>query len=122
MLYSTDYSELRNGKPYQTSDECVMSNHGCTEEIANRSSSENVEGGIPEFQTLTKEAVKEQSRGFSAPLTHQPEELTRLVQGMSTSSHPNSYPKNELDSTSGTAMPQSGSETSRKKLWLSRSS
>ena len=34
-----------------------MSNHGSTEEIANRSSSENVKGEIPDFQTLTQDAV-----------------------------------------------------------------
>ena len=55
MLYSTDYRELRNGKRYQTSDESRMSHHGSTEELANRSSSENVVGEIPEIQTLTQE-------------------------------------------------------------------
>ena len=84
-----------------------MSNHGSTEELANRSSSENVEGGTPEFQTLTQEAVNEQIRRFIAPLTRQLEELTRLVQGMTTSRHPNYYPRTELGITSGTAMPQS---------------
>ena len=107
MLHSTDYRELRNGKHYQTSDERVMSHHGTTEEIANRSSSENVEGGIPEFQTFTQEAVNEHIRGFIAPLTRQLEELIRLVQEISTSRHPNSYQRTELGTTSGTAMPQS---------------
>ena len=60
MLRSTDCRELRNGKRYQTSNERIMSNHGSTEEIANRSSSENFGGEIPEFQTLTQEAVNEQ--------------------------------------------------------------
>ena len=46
-----------------------MSNHGSTEEIANRSSSENPEGEVPDFQTLTQEAVNEQIRRFIAPLT-----------------------------------------------------
>ena len=55
-----------------------MSNHGSTEEIANRSSSENVGGEVPKFQILTQEAVNEQIRGFIAPLTRPPEELTRL--------------------------------------------
>ena len=61
-----------------------MSNHGCTEEIAIKSSSENVEGEIPEFQTLTQVAVNDQIRGFIAPLARQLEELTQLVQGMAT--------------------------------------
>ena len=61
MLHSTDYRELKIGKRFQTSVERIMSNHGSTEEIANRSSSENVEGEIPEFQTLTQEVVNEQT-------------------------------------------------------------
>ena len=85
-----------------------MSNHGGTEEITNRSSWEIVRGENPEFQTLTQDAFNEQNiRGFIAFLFHQPEELTRLVQGMTTVMHSNSCPKIELGTTSGTAMPQS---------------
>ena len=109
MLDSTDYKELRNEKRYLTSDGIGMSHLGSTEEIANRNSSENVVGENPEMQTLTQEAVNEQIRGFIAPLTRQLEELTRLVQEMPTSRHPNSYPRTELGTTSGTAMPQSDS-------------
>ena len=83
-----------------------MSNHGSTEETSNRSLSENVEGEVPEFQTLTQEVVNEQIRGFIAPLTRQPDELTRLVQGITTSRHRNSYPGIEFGTTSGTATPQ----------------
>ena len=107
MLHSADYRELRNGKRYQTSIERTMSNHGSTEKIANRSLSESVGGEIPEFKTLTKKAVNEQISGFIAPVTHQLEKLTRLVQGMFTSRHPNSYPRTELGTTSGTVMPHS---------------
>ena len=81
-----------------------MSNHGSTDEIADRNSSENVEGEIPEFEALTQEAVNEKMRGFIAPLTRQLEELTRLVQGMTTSRHPNSYPRTELGTTFGTCL------------------
>ena len=84
MLHSTDHRELRNGKLYQTSSGHKMSPHGSTAELMNRSSSENVEGESPEVETSAQKAVKEQIRGFIAPLTHQLEELTRLVQGMST--------------------------------------
>ena len=87
-----------------------MSNHGSTEELAKGISSENVEAEVPEFQALTKEAVNEQIRGFFAPLTRQLQELTRMVQGMTTSRHLNSYPRTELGTTSGTAMPQSDIE------------
>ena len=111
MLHSADYRELRNGRRYQTSDEREMSHHGSTEEIANRSSSENVEGENPEIQTLTQEVVNEQIRGVFDPLTRQLEELTRLVQGMSTSRHPISYPWTELGTTSGMAMPQFDSDS-----------
>ena len=79
------------------------------EEIANRSSLENVSREVPEFQTLTQEAIKEKTRGFIAPLTRQLEELIQLVQGMTTSRHQDSYPRTELSTTSGTAIPQSDS-------------
>ena len=59
MLHSADYRELRNRKRYQTLDEREMSHHGSTEEIANRSSSENVERENPEIETLTQGAVNE---------------------------------------------------------------
>ena len=107
MLHSTDYREPRNGTRYQTLIECIMRNHGNTEEIVDRSSSENVAREVPEFQTWTQEAVNEQIRGFIAPLTLQLENLTRLVQGMTTSRHPNLYPRTELGTTSGMAMSQS---------------
>ena len=64
MPHSTDYREHRNGTRYQTSIKRTKSNYGSTEEIANRSSSENVQGEVPEFQTLTQEAVNEQIRGL----------------------------------------------------------
>ena len=114
MLHSIDYRELRNAKRYQTSIDHTKSNHGSTEEIANRSSSGNVEGEVPESQTLTQEAVNEQLRGFSAPLTCQLEELTRLVRGMTTTRHPNFYPRTELGTTSGTAMHQSDNSSTLK--------
>ena len=111
MLHSTDYRELRNGKCYQTSDERKMSHHGSTEEISNRFLSENVERENPEIQTLTQEAVNKQIRRFIAPLTRLLEESTRLVQGMSTSRHPNPYPRTELFTVSGTAMLHTDSQT-----------
>ena len=77
-----------------------MSHHGSAEEIANRSSSENVEGENPEIQALTPAAVDEPIKGLIAPLTRQLEELTRLVQEMFTSKHPNSYLRTELGITS----------------------
>ena len=71
------------------------------------------------FRTLTQEAVNEQIRGFIAPVTHQLEELTRLVQGMTTSWHPNSYSRTELGTASGTAIPQSDTSQIPKKRCFS---
>ena len=51
-----------------------MSHHGSTEEIANRNSSENVKGEIPEIQTLTQEAVNDQIGRVIALLNRQLEE------------------------------------------------
>ena len=117
MLLSSDYRELRNGKRYETSSERILCNHGSMEGITNRSSLRNIEGEVPLFQTWTQETTNEQIRGFMAPLTRQLEELTLLVQGMTTSGHANSYPRTELGTTSGTANPQSGSFKSRM-FWL----
>ena len=64
MLDSTECRELRNGKRYQKSIERIMSKYGSTEEVANRSSLENVKREFPEFQTMTQEAFNEQIRGF----------------------------------------------------------
>ena len=107
MFITSEYRELRNGERYQASIERIMSDDGSTEEIANGNSSENVEREVSEIQTLTQVAVNEQIRGFISPLTRQLEELTRLVQGMTTSRRPNFYPTTDLGNTSDTAMPQS---------------
>ena len=89
MLDSAVYRDLRNGRRYQTSIELKMRAHGSTEENGSGISSENFGGEVSEIQTLTQEAVNEQIRGFIAPLTRQLEDLTRLVQGMTTTRHPN---------------------------------
>ena len=89
-----------------------MSHQGSSEQIASRSSSENVDGEILEVKTLAQEAVNEQIRGFIAPLTRQLEELTRLAQGLTTSWHPNPHPRMELGVTSRTAMLQSDAKFS----------
>ena len=89
MPNSTEYRELRNGNRYQRSIERTMSDHGSTEENTSGISSENVGREVFEIQTLTQEAANEQIRGFIAPLTRQLEKLTRLVQEMTTTRHPN---------------------------------
>ena len=88
-----------------------MSDHGSTDENAIGISSENAEGEVSEIQPLTQEAVNEQIRGFIAPVTRQLEELTRVVQGMTTTRHPNHYPRTEFGTTSGTAISQSDNRT-----------
>ena len=65
-----------------------MSENGSMGEKVTKSSSENVEGEVSEIQKLTQESVNEQIKGFIAPLTRQLEELTRLTQGMVTTTHP----------------------------------
>ena len=87
--------------------ERTMSNYSSTDELAIRTSSKNVKREVPVSQTLAQETVNERNRGFIAPLSRQLEELTRLVQGMTSSRHPNFYPWTERGTTSGTAMPQS---------------
>ena len=106
MLDYTEYGELRNGKRYQASIELTMSDHGTTKENAIGVSSENVDGEVSESQTLTQEAVNEQIRGFPAPLTHHPDDLTRLAQETTTARRSNHYPGTEFGTTSGTAIPQ----------------
>ena len=80
-----------------------MSDHGSTEEKTTGFSSEIVKGEVSEFQTMTQEASNEQIRGFFAPLTRQLEEMTRLVQEMTTTRHPNYYSRTEFGTTSGTS-------------------
>ena len=70
-------------------------------------SSENVEREVNEIQTLTQERVNEQIRGFIVPLTRKKEELTRLVQGMLTTQHPDYYPRTDFGATFGTVSYQS---------------
>ena len=84
-----------------------MNDHGSTEENTAGILSKNVEGEVSEIQTLTQKAVNKKIRGFIAPLTRQLKELTRLVQGMTNTRHPNHYPRTEFGTTSSTAMPQS---------------
>ena len=104
MLDSEEYRELRNGKRFYISIERTMSDNSSIEENATGSSSENVQGKVSEIQALTKDGINEQTRGFIASLTHQTEELTRLVQGMVTTQHPHHYDRTDFGTTSGTAI------------------
>ena len=110
MLDCEDYRELRNGKWYNTAIERTMSENGSIEEHVTKKSSANVEREISETQTLNQKAVNEQTKGFIAPLTRQLEELTRLVQGMVTTTHPSHYPRTDFGATSSTATHQSDSQ------------
>ena len=64
---------------------------------------EYVEGEVSKFQTLTQEAVSEQIRRIIAPLISQLQALTRLVQEMVTTQHPDHYHRTDYCTTSGTA-------------------
>ena len=81
-----------------------MNDNSSIEEKATGNLSENVEGEVSEIQTLAQEAVNEQIRGFIASVTHQLEKLTRLVQGMVTTQHPDFYPRTDFGTTSGTVI------------------
>ena len=83
-----------------------MSDNGSIEGNVSGNSSENVEE-FSEIQTLTQDAVNEGLTSFIAPLTRQLEELTRLVQGMATTQHPDHYRRTDFGTTSGTAIYQS---------------
>ena len=107
MHDSAEYRELRNNIWYYTSIKGTMSDHSSTEENLTGISSQNVEEKVPEIQTLTQEAVGEQIRGLIAPLTHQVEDLIRLVQGMVTMKHPDHFPRTDKSTTSGRATHQS---------------
>ena len=107
MHSSEEDRELRNGERYYTSIERSLSDNGSIEENVTGNLSKNVEGGVSEIQTLTQEAVNEQVREFIAPLTRQLEELTRLLQGMVTTQHPDHYRGIDFGTTSGTATHQS---------------
>ena len=70
-----------------------MNENGNIEENVTGISSENVEGKISGFRTLTQEAVNEQIKGFIGPLTRQLEkQLTPLVQELVTMPHPSHSP------------------------------
>ena len=83
-----------------------MSENGNSEDNRASKSWENAEEEVLEIRTLTQEAVNEQVKGFSTPLTRQLEELTWLVQGMLTTPHPIHYPRADYNATSGAAVYQ----------------
>ena len=76
-----------------------MSDNDSIEENVTENSSKNVEGEVSEIQTLTQKPVNEQIKGFIAPLTRQLEELTRLVQRIVTTHHPDHYPRTNFGTT-----------------------
>ena len=109
MLDSEEYRELWKGKRYYTCTERTMSENDSFEENITENSSANVKKEVSEIQTLTQKVVNEQIRGYIVRLTRQLGELTRLVlvQGMTTTRHPNHYLRTEFGITSGTATYQS---------------
>ena len=58
--------------------------------VNSHDSSEN-EGA--EIRASTQKKVNEQIKSFFAPLTRQLEDLTRLIQGITTGWHPNYHPR-----------------------------
>ena len=76
-----------------------MSKNNGPEGKSAKNSHETDENEEPEICTLTQEEVNEQINSFIAPLTNQLEDLTRLVQGLSVTSHPNHYPRADKDAS-----------------------
>ena len=68
--------ELRNRKRYNTDTDDKMSENGSIESSGIGNPWENIGKEIPQVGVLIQEAVKEQIKGFIAPLTRQLEELT----------------------------------------------
>ena len=62
MLGSEVYRDFKIGKWYYTFIERTMSDNGSIEEKVAGNSSENVDEEVSESQTLTQQAVNEQSR------------------------------------------------------------
>ena len=106
MLDSDAYRELRNGKRNNTISERTMSKDGSIEDNRASISSKNAEDVVSEVHTLTQEEVNEQMKRLIAPLTHQREELTRLVQRMVITPHPSLYPWTDHSNFSGTVTHQ----------------
>ena len=88
-----------------------MGDHGSTEENVTGNSLEIDKEEVSKIQTLTQETVKEQIRGFIAPVTRRPEELTQLVQRMVITQHLDHNPTADFGTTFGTASHHSDTST-----------
>ena len=66
-----------------------------------------------ETRILTQEEVNEQIKNYSAIVTRQLEDLTRMIQGMSTSHWPNFSPRAGISASSSAAGPSPDSEKYR---------
>ena len=71
--------ELRNDKRDNTGIDYRMSENSSTEGSPVFKPAEQTENLMSEIRAVTQEKVDEQINGFIAPLTRQPEQLTRLV-------------------------------------------
>ena len=67
---------------------------------------ENNEAEVPEVHALAQELVNEQMKGIIAPVTRQPEEMTRPVQGTVTTLNASNHPRADYSATSGGAVHQ----------------
>ena len=83
--------QLRNGKKYDTANTLKMNDSKNTESspIVN-APGRNARDEL-EVHALTQEEVNEQVRNHIGPLTKQLQDLTRLIQGMTTAQLPTSY-------------------------------
>ena len=92
--------ELKNGKRYDTTSNRVMSKTSVSEASPAMNPPETKEIEGPEVSAITQDEVDEKIKSFIAPLTRQLEDLTPLVRGMTTASHPNNYPSTGTSASS----------------------
>ena len=80
--------ELKNGKKNDAACTSIKNKNSSSDGSRAMNSPEANENEGPEIRAITEEEIDEPINSFIAPLTRQLEDLTRLVQGMITASHP----------------------------------
>ena len=83
--------EPKNVKRYNTARNTIMSGNSISEDNPAINSHETNEIEGPEICVSTQEEVNEQIKSSITYLTRQLEDLTRIIQGMTTASHPKYY-------------------------------
>ena len=95
--------ELKNGKKYETTANISISENNCAEIIPTVSAYESNTDTECETRIVTQEEVDEQIRNYNVSLTRQLDDLTRLIQGMSTAHRANLPPMASTSASSSAA-------------------